>query len=275
MDSRQKEALEKYSKNEEDRLFLAKVLDKANQADRGYLVYTHFMDPHQRSIAGKLLRELGCQSFFDGGYPEAERTLGIFVPDYMACQSEEETLSAIRGRPDYPLALVQVHYKKNSFAKELTHRDYLGAVMNLGVKRETVGDFLIHEGFAQILVLSDMASYLENNLRQVARVSVEAFAAPLRQLLIPVQKTMTKTAAVASLRLDAVVAEGFGIPRSQAQEYIGSGKVYLEFEECCTVSKPVEEGQTISLRGMGRVVLTQAGGSSRKKRIFVTLQKFV
>ncbi len=272
MVSAKREKLLKYAMTEEDRLFLAKLLDKAEKADGGYLTYTHFLDPHQRSIAKRVLREIGKTAIFEGGYAEAERVVGLFLPDYLA---GAEILDDFRSNPEYPLSLIQVIYKKNAYAKELTHRDYLGALMNLGVKRETLGDILVHDGFAQVIALSDVASYLENNLTQVGRVSVEVRKSDVSQLLLPNVKAEEKTATVASLRLDAIVAEGFNLSRAKASEYIEAGKVYLQFEECTNGSKDVEEGSTISLRGMGRIILDKVGGNSKKNRIFITLRRMV
>lgn len=275
MESVEREKFLKYAQTEEDRLFLAKLLDKANQADRGYLTYTHFMDPHQRTIARRILDEHGFRIIFDGGYLEAERVVGLFLPDYMGYTTEIETMEGLRSNSEYPISLIQVDYNKNPYAKELTHRDYLGALMNLGIKRETLGDILVHEEFAQIIALSEITTYLETNLTQVARVRVEARTVELPQLVLLILRTEEKTATVASLRLDAVMAEGFHLSRSEAAKYIEAGKVYLQFEECNNVSKLVDVGNTISLRGMGRIILDKIGGNSKKNRIFITLKKLV
>lgn len=275
MENSEREKLLKYAQTEEDRLFMAKLLDKANQADRGYLTYTHFLDPHQRSIARRVSQELGLTIIFAGGYPEAERAVGLFLPDYMVFATEAETIESLTNNVAYPIALVQVDHKRNAFAKELTHRDYLGALMSLGIKRETIGDILVNTEFAQIIVLSEFTEYLENDLTQIGRVTVEAKTVKLSQLVTPTLKTEEKIATVASLRLDAVVAEGFNLSRSEASGYIVAGKVYLQFEECSNVSKQVNEGNTISLKGTGRIVLEKINGLSRKNRIFITLKKFV
>jgi RNA-binding protein YlmH len=275
LSNNEKEELLKYAKTDEDRLFLARLLDKANQADRGYLVNSRFMDPHQKSIARRMLHEIGSKFIFEGGYPEAERALSFFVPDYMILASEEETLASLRNNPSYPVTLVQVDLKKGPYTKEMTHRDYLGALMNLGITRETLGDILVHKEFAQIITLSEIAPFIENNLTQVGRASVSAGTIRLDELVPPILKFEMKTATVASLRLDAIVAEGFNLSRSEASEYIGTGKVYLQFEECCNVSKLVEEGDTVSLRGAGRIVLDRVGGISKKSRVFITILKYV
>lgn len=275
MDSARREKLLLYAQSEEDRLFIAKLIDKAAQSDKGYLTWTHFMDPHQRSIAKRVLRDMGIHAIFDGGYPSAERVLAMFLPDYMLYDSENAQMEAIKTGSEYPLSLIQVTYRKNQYTKELTHRDYLGALMNLGIKRETLGDILVHEDRGQIITLSEIAPFIAQNLKQVGRAGVEVQMAELTQMELPTYKTEEKTSTVASLRLDAIVAEGFNLSRSEAAAFIEAGKVFLQFEECTNVSKNVEEGSTITLRGMGRFVLEKVGGNSKKNRIFVTIKRFI
>mgnify|MGYP000927939621 CR=1 FL=1 len=268
-----REKLLKAAKTEEDRLFAAKLLDKAERAGSGYLVFTRFMDPHQRTIARLMFREPGVRFVFDGGYAEAERAVAFLPPDYMVCDTEAGTLEEIRSDPGYPISVVRAGYRKTAYTRELTHRDYLGALMNLGVKRETLGDILVHGDFAQIIALSKIAQYIVNNLKQVGRTSVEVRKIELSELVPPVSETEEKTVTVASLRLDAVLAEGFGLSRSEASGYIEAGRVYLQFEECNNASRQVEEGNIISLRGMGRILLDKIGNKSRKNRIFITIKK--
>jgi RNA-binding protein YlmH len=271
LNTKDREALLKCAQTEEDRLFLAKVYDKVQQAQRGAMAHTHFMDPHLRSVAKRFLMTMGVRVIFDGGYDNAERVTALFPSPW----EEELDPCALRENVDYPLALIQVDYKKNAFQEAPTHRDYLGALMNLGIKREVLGDILIQEQGAQIVVLSEMASFLESHLTQVGRLSVEARRIPFERLSLPVSRVVEKTVTVPSLRLDAIVAEGFDLSRTQAAKYIEAGKVYLMFEECLSGSKTVEEGQIISLRGMGRIMLDKVGDRSRKNRLFVTLKKFV
>ena len=270
-----KEKLLNFATSEEDRLFVRKLMDKANRSSRGYLAYTHFIDPHQRHIARKVLQELGIKYVFDGGYHEAERVIVLFPPDYLTGSSESETLEYLRNDPAYPVSLIEISYRKNQFLKDLSHRDFLGALMNLGIKRETLGDILVHHDYAQVILLSDIGAFIENNLNQVGRLDVDVKTVPLTNLNVPEMKTTIKTSTVASLRLDAIVAEGFDISRSAAAEYIKSGKVYLQYEECSNVSRTVDEGQTITLRGKGRIVLENVGAVSKKNRIFVTIKRFV
>ncbi|NMA64975.1 MAG: RNA-binding protein [Clostridiaceae bacterium] len=270
-----KEKLLNYARTEEDKLFVRRLMDKAQKSIKGYLTFTHFIDPHQRAIARQVLHELGVKYLFDGGYKDAERVTIAFLPDYFDYNTDSETLEMVRNDPSYPVSLVQISYKKNQYSRELTHRDFLGAVMNLGIKRETLGDILVHDEYSQIIVLTDIADFLENNLYQLGRLSVDVKTVPLTKLVVPALKTTEKTTTVASLRLDAIVAEGFNISRSLASDCIESGKVYLQYEECNNVSKSVEEGQTITLRGKGKIVLCSIGSTSKKNRIFVTFKKFI
>lgn len=270
-----REKLLNYAKTDEDKLLVAKLIDKIYKSEKGYMVFTHFLDPHQRAISRKIFRELNQRFVFDGGYPDAERVVAFLIPDYME-GGKEDTLKTIRNDTEYPITIVQAEYsKKNRYSKELTHRDFLGAIMNLGIKRENLGDILIHDQFAQIITFPEIASYLENNLIKVARTDVETRIIKLSEMILPSLKAEEKTVTVASLRLDAVVAEGFNISRTKASEYIKAGRVFLDFEECVSVSEPVTAGNFISLRGKGRIILEEIGNKSRKNRIFIRIKRLV
>lgn len=269
-----REKLLNYAKTEEDRLFVAKLADKIHKSGKGYLVYTNFLDPHQRMLARKIFRELNQPFVFDGGYTDAERVVAFLIPGYMESDGEDP-LDTVRNDENYPVSVVQAQYSRNRFSQELTHRDFLGAIMNLGIKRENFGDILVHHDFAQIVTFPEIASYLERNLARVGRTEVDARIVPTSEIVLPSMKAEEKTVTVASLRLDAVVAEGYSISRTKAAEYIKAGKVFLDFEECMSASEPVDAGNVISLRGKGRIILDSIGDKSRKNRIFIRIKRLV
>lgn len=270
-----RELIAKYARSEEDGLFLAKLLDKLQQAGKGYLVSTQFMDPRQRSLAMKVLSGSGNSLFFDGGYDLAERAVCLFLPNYLEQDSgRADRREVLIGSGQYPLKLLEVRYGANAYVKDLTHRDYLGALMNLGIKRETLGDILVHPEMAQIVVLAEMCDYILLSLDKVSNLSVDAKEIEFSRIAVPESKTKIIQATVASLRLDAVVAEGYNLSRSEAARMVEDGKVFYNYEECTSPSARTEEGCLISLRGMGRMRLESVGGMSKKNRLFITIKRF-
>lgn len=272
-----KDIISKYARNEDDALFLAKLDDKLQQAGRGQLVSSNFLDPHQRSLANKLLTGSSITYLFDGGYDGAERAVCLFVPEYLNT-SDRTTASfrkALIQSRQYPIRLLRVQHDESKYVNTLTHRDYLGALMNLGIRRETLGDILVHRSFAQIMVLDKMADYIINNLIQVSNAAVRVQESDILTIEAVNPEVKIVKATVASLRLDAVLAEGFSLSRGDAASYIKAGKVALNFEECLSPDARVAEGCIISLRGMGRMVLEEVGGQSKKNRMFITIKRFV
>ncbi|MCX7773935.1 MAG: YlmH/Sll1252 family protein, partial [Clostridia bacterium] len=171
--------------------------------------------------------------------------------------------------------LIHIGYQKTKFHHELSHRDYLGALMNLGIKRETIGDILVHPDSCQLIAFADMAQYIVSSLSRVGSLEVEAEIRNLKELKLPELKFKDMVVTVASLRLDALIAEAFSLSRSDAADYIAGGKVYLDFEECTHPSESVKEGSIMTLRGMGKAILLQVGQMSKKNRTFVTIRRFL
>jgi len=272
-----KDIINKHARSEDDALFLARLDDKLEQAGRGQLVSSNFMDPHQRSLAKRLLTGSSITYSFDGGYDGAERAVCLFVPEYL--NTSDQTTASLREvliqSGQYPIRLHRVQHDESKYVNILTHRDYLGALMNLGIRRETLGDILVHRGFAQIMVLDKMADNIIGSLTQVSNASVRVEEEDILTVEAVNPEVKVVKATVASLRLDAVLAEGFSLSRGDAAAYIKAGKVALNFEECLSPDARVAEGCTISLRGMGRMVLEEVGGLSKKNRMFITIKRFV
>lgn len=141
----------------DDKLLLAGLLDKEQTCEqRGYLTHTKFLDLKQRALCTDAVRLAGAtgHALFWGGYEDAERGIYLFYPDYMDAESAK--LSA-------PLALLRARKRRED---TLTHRDYLGSLMGLQIDRSVVGDILVHEEGADIIVLEDMAEFILMHFRQ-------------------------------------------------------------------------------------------------------------
>ena len=157
----------------------------------------------------------------------------------------------------------------------LSHRDFLGSILGLGLDREKVGDLLVGEGECHILALEDVADFLILHLEQAGRVRLKTAPLPLHQLTPPAVNVKAIRDTVNSLRLDAVAASGFSLSRGKAADLISSGKMQLNHRECLKPDRPVAEGDVISCRGLGKCVLKEVGGPSRKGRIMIGLERYV
>ena len=164
-----------------------------------------------------------------------------------------------------------------SFFEEdtLTHRDILGALMGAGIGRETVGDICIEPGRCLFFVTAEIAPYVLDNLRCAGHTALHLCSIPLTELRMPEPKFQEIRDTLASLRLDSVISSGFRIGRSLATSYVTTGKAAIDGLPCEKPDKQVTEGSKISVRGLGKIRLSQIGGKSKKDRYCVTIQKYV
>ena len=260
-----RELMQKLTRSPEDDSLLARLLDKADIWQRdGRTQFTRFLSERDKLCCAPVLRAIGADdAFFWGGYPEADRTLLILPSEW---EDKESLCSASSG----PIAVIRATWKSG---ETLSHRDFLGALMGLGIERELIGDILPKEGRCDILVLREIVPYLMQNLASAGRATLTLAEADEPETGEARYRLIKDT--VASLRLDAVVGSGFSLAREKAAAAIRSGKVSLDGLECLKPDKPVEAGSKISLRGLGKIVLTEASGQSRKGRTIVVIKRYI
>lgn len=258
------EILTALAHSDSERLLLAGLLDKEQICmSRSYLTYTKFLDLHERALCTEAVRLAGAtgHALFWGGYADAERGVYLFYPDYM----DEES-----ARQSAPLALLRAHKKKED---KLTHRDYLGALMGLQIDRSVVGDILVYEEGADILVMEDMADFILLHFAKAGRKQISLTREPIAGIKSTAHGEKAGTGSVASPRLDSVAALIFGLPRKEAQERIEKGMVFLNNVPCLKPERQVNEGDRLTVRGVGRARVESFGGVSRKGRIFIQFVK--
>ncbi|MGM9606889.1 MAG: RNA-binding protein [Oscillospiraceae bacterium] len=252
--------------DEETRLILARALDKLETAERrGVPAHTPFLSPAQRVAVEGLINASGHpRHLFTGGYEGAERTICVFLPDWL----EEEDWPA----GEHPLAALQLTAPAGA---KLTHRDWLGSILGLGLTREKLGDLLVADNQCQAIVLSETAEIVRSQLDKVGRYPVKAAPLALEELTVPERTVKLIRDTFATLRLDAVAASAFSLPRSKAAALITSGRVSLNHVECTKPDRLVNEGDIITCRGSGKCVVKCINGQSKKGRIMAELERYV
>lgn len=146
-------------------------------------------------------------------------------------------------------------------------------MLGTGIKREMIGDILVDSKSCDIIVMKEIAPYLEGNFSSAGRAKLDISVIPFDKINVPEAKYKIINDTVASLRLDSVVASGFSISREKAAEAIRAGRVFLNHLECSKIDKQVNQGDCISVRGMGRAVLQEVGNTTKKGRIRITMAK--
>ena len=256
--------IDKIAQNAEDRVLLAKLWDKITAGMRKNIpANTCFLSPREQEMANYLF---GCPEglHFFGGYPDAERKMLVYLPDYL-----DE--NALYGEDAPCICLRAAFFQGDS----PSHRDFLGALMGAGVARETVGDICVGEGSCDFFVTAEIAPYLLQNFTSAGRTKLHLERIPLTDACIPEPEVKEIKDTLASLRLDSVISSGFRIGRSLAAQYVTGGKAAMDGLPCEKPDKPVSEGTKISVRGLGKIKLVKVNGKTKKGRISVVIHRYV
>jgi len=223
---------------------------------RGVPANTGFLTPAERYAMEHDPALRGGTMVFSGGYPDAERTIAFFLPDWMEADALDLAehiralrLSAAFGSPG--------------------HRDYMGAILGMGVGREWVGDIVVEGSEAIVFCQPSVLRHLLS-IDKVGRFGVKAQEIALEEIPQRERHSEERRFTVMSPRLDAVAAGLFHLSRAEAARQIALGALSLNYAECLKPDALIREGDVLSLRGTGKGRVAEIGGSSRKGRLFVT-----
>ena len=254
--------IDKIAHATEDRLLLAKLWDKINSGIRRNIpASTGFLSPREQEMARYLFGECpGLVAF--GGYEGAQRQMLCYFPEYLEPDFSEDT----------PMVCLRATYYEK---EDLSHRDFLGALMGFGIRRECVGDICVDKGSCDFFVTEEIAPSLLQSFLEVGRVKVRLTQVALTEANIPEPEIKELHDTLASLRLDSVISSGFRIGRSLACSYISSGKAAIGGLPCEKADKQVCQGAEISVRGLGKIKLYSVNGQTKKGRISVVIHRYV
>lgn len=256
-------------KNEE--IFQKHLLDLANAASRkGIVMFSDFMNLNELNIFHNTVQKfpyIRWNTF--GGYEAAERQIAAFLPDAL---SYEENFASYDW--EYPVSCLEIRPLHEKFADALSHRDYLGAVLNLGIERPKVGDILVEETRAYLFCKENMADFIAEGLTRIRHTSVMCREIPLREFSYQ-PKTETLRGTVASVRLDSVLAVAFGSSRSSLVKLIEGGKVFVNGKMVTSNGYTLKENDVISARGLGKFRYLGMAAQTKKGRSYVEIEKYV
>ena len=263
------ELLNRCARDGEQRLLMGRVLDKLDVTQkRSIPAHTQFLSPGEQAGVEDLLSACGHpRHVMFGGFEGAERKICIFLPDWL---EEEDALSP--HDPEGPVCLLEAAFHPDA---KLSHRDFLGSLMGLGITREKLGDILVEESRAQLLLLREALPILLSQWESAGRWKLKLRELPLDQLSYSPPQVKTIRDTVSTLRLDAVCASGFSTSRSKAVEFIAAGRVSLNHRECTKADRTVEQGDVISCRGLGKCTVKEVLGQSKKGRIMIVIDRYI
>lgn len=248
----------------EEQLLIKRIGELARLCyERDILTGTDFLSLSEQAIFQTISGTLPPVRYeLTGGFLTSERKVLCFLPSYLETAQDALPFDCLRIAPVNP-----------KFAEELTHRDYLGALMGLGIERGVCGDIIVKDGEAYVFVLKKMSRFLTENLTQVRHTSV--FAELCENGLETVSPEYRELCgSVNSLRLDCVVALAGRLSRAKAAGLIESEKVAVNGRTELSVSRTVKEGDVLSVRGIGKFRVGAEGAQTKKGRIMLTLYQY-
>ncbi len=256
------------SASADEKLLYARIDDMIDKAARGRLASSGFLTPAEALLAEKYLTygKFSCKWALYGGYADAERKMLAVLPDYLESEyfDTDEIFRAV---------LI-----KGSGHVELDHRSYLGALMNLSIKRETLGDIIpLPDGAAVFCTLPVAAMLVSESspLERVGRDKVSVCYADRELFEGFERKYETLSVIMTSLRIDCAVAALSNCSRATAQEKVSRGLVQKNYREETSVSAEIAQGDTLSIRGVGKFIINAVCGETRSGRLKVELRRYV
>ncbi len=232
-----------------------RLTDLSRRAEQKNIVtFSHFLNLNELNILHQSVRELHSSFETFGGYEQAERQMAAFIPDALSYVWE------------YPVRTVRLAPSHRKFAEDLTHRDVLGALMHLGIKRETLGDILLPEDGIYVFCADAVADYLTDNCTKIRHTTVTAALIDAQDFHYE-PKRMEKDGIVASLRLDTVLADVCKLSRSAAQKRISEGSAFLNSKKILQNDYLCQEGDLLSVRHYGKFQIQSVGQVTKKGRI--------
>lgn len=240
--------------------------------ENGYITYSDFLDEREQSQAIKTFsKNKDCNLIIYGKNDNFERGIAVFVPSFFELEDTEDLKTYFDENGGDPICRIFV--KKDRFS-QLSHRDYLGALMGLGIERKTIGDIVVTENGAYVFVGEKMKTYILQNLKTVGRGSVEV-SENTEESFENIARTKLITTTLPSMRLDNIVSSAFSLSRSKAVQAIVGSTVFLNGVQTEKPDAKVVQGDKIVLRKKGKAVIKNILGKSKKDRFIVEIELFM
>ena len=249
-------------------MLVSKLIDKIEQVIKtNKIAYTDFLNLYEKNIALKILQKENINYIFYGGYEGAEREICVIYPkkfnNEIAINNSKKEIKIIR------ILL------PNMLKGKYMHKDYLGGLMKLGIKREKIGDIIVIDDGADILAKNEMITYIENEIKNLTRFSKSKITIEDIEELNIVEKEMKEfEIIVSSLRLDCIISELANTSRSKANEVIKELRVFINYENEENNSRLLKEGDILTIRGKGKFIIDAIIGYTKKNRIILKILQY-
>ena len=260
----------------------ARALDLAKLSDRGVFAVSEFLSPREVYIYRAALSRggYGSRTAACGGVRDAERKKLIIVPDYAVYEADEgnsgESAAEIAAQEAASEEIRLIRVAGSGYAA-LTHRDFMGAILALGIKRGVIGDIIVDaDGHgAYIFCDAKICRFITSELSRVGSDAVRVSECETPAFLSAAKRTVTVSDSVASMRADCVIAALINCPRERAKAAISSGAVERNYELLTKPDATLDSGDVISVRGYGKFIISGTDGQTRRGRLRLVAEKYI
>lgn len=257
-------------REKDDKILLSQILDKIEMVEKkNKIEYTDFLDLSQIELVQKFINRIKIENYMSyGGFEQAERKMFVIYPEKFNSTVVEKNLSNI-------VQIIRIELPDDLKGK-YTHRDYLGAVIKLGIERKKVGDIIVDSNGADIIIDKDVSKFLVENLGSLTRFSKSTITVQNIEDLRPVEiKKEEIEIIVSSLRLDNVISELARCSRNKALDIINTERVFVNFECETKKTKQIKPGDMVTIRGKGRFFIKEIVGQTRSGRTVIRVEKYI
>ncbi len=236
-----------------DKITIRRILDKIEQTLQKHTIEsTNFLNPHEIYLAKSVLNRFSDLNYLiSGGYEKAERKIITIYPEYYFEDDIDIAVSPL---------------KISGEIKHLTHKDYLGSVLSLGLERDKIGDILIYKEYSIVMVKKELENYIIFNLNKIKNINVKTSISAIEEIKAPEMKYKESIEFLLSLRLDSIISATFNLSRKESFKIIKREDVKVNFELIDKPSREIQIGDLISVRGFGRFILYDIKGKSKGDR---------
>lgn len=231
--------------------------------DHDIYTFTGFLGMSEQQVYYEMQKELAYAgaSLFGGCAISERRMVRFGIPENLGYEEE------------FPIVCIKIEPLSVKFAEHLTHRDFLGALMNLGIERSTIGDIFVQEKEAYVFCVTGIQDFIVEQLVQIKHTKVHCYTANLPECLQnPEPETVTVSAA--SERIDGIVSKLYNIARSESLSLFQAGRVFVNGRLMENNSYTLKEKDAVTVRGFGKFVFAGRQGETRKGKLRITLSVF-
>lgn len=259
------EILKKYK--EEEKIFISKILDKIELSDkRNNIENTDFLNMSEQVLAERILNKTKRKGILYGGFEEAERKMLFVFP--------KNSIDNKKIIYDEYIGIIRI-ILSNKIKEKYVHRNYLSAIMKLGLKREKIGDIIAGDNGADIIASKEIIKFLYTNLALLKRFEdCDINEMNIENLKYVKQIPKNKTIQVSSMRFDNIVSELANTSRKKASELLSKQKVFLNYVCEIKGTKLVKEKDIITIRGKGRFIVDEITGNTKKGKFNIKIEYF-